>query len=43
MNGTLQQATELEFSEKYDEKHAHYYFEKHEQDFWWRTYVLRVR
>jgi ubiquinone/menaquinone biosynthesis C-methylase UbiE len=36
MNDTQQQTTELEFSEKYDEKHARYYFEKHEQEFWRR-------
>lgn len=36
MNDEKPEITELEFSEKYDEKHARYYFEKHEQEFWRR-------
>ncbi len=36
MNDNQQQTTELEFSEKYDEKHALYYFQKHEHEFWRR-------
>jgi len=45
MNNEQQQTTELEFSEKYDEAHARYYFEKHEQEFWrrlsnWRDHQI---
>jgi ubiquinone/menaquinone biosynthesis C-methylase UbiE len=36
MNNTPSETPELAFSEKYDEAHARYYFEKHEQEFWRR-------
>ncbi|MEJ2529558.1 MAG: class I SAM-dependent methyltransferase [Gammaproteobacteria bacterium] len=36
MNDNQQSTTELEFSEKYNEEHALYYFHKHEHEFWRR-------
>jgi len=36
MSNEPQNTTELEFSEKYTEDHARYYFEKHDQEFWRR-------
>ena len=48
MNSTEPDKTKLEFSEKYNEDHARYYFEKHEQEFWrrlsnWRDHQVCAR
>jgi len=48
MNNTQPDSPELEFSEKYDEAHARYYFEKHEHEFWrrlsnWRDHQVSAK